>query len=83
MHCTYLPDGRKPLNQSGNPYWRWHRCEVRNPEHGALHMWCHQAVRVGNHAVVLGKNRRQPPVRSASPSQRQKRPSAEVQYGLG
>ena len=50
---------------------------MRNPEHGALHMWCHQAVRVGNHAVVLGKNRRQPPVRPASPSQRQKRPSAE------
>ena len=32
------------------PYWRWRRCEVRNPEHGALHMWCHQAVRW----VVLG-----------------------------
>ena len=45
-------------------------------------MWCHQAVRVGNHAIVLGRNRRQPPARPASPSQRQKRLSAEVLLSL-
>lgn len=48
------------------PHWRWVECEVKNAEKfGALHMWCHPACKVGNYAVILGKNRSPKP--SASP----------------
>lgn len=39
------------------PHWKWVQCTVKNMEHGAGHMWCHPACRVGNFAIVLGKNR--------------------------
>jgi F-box protein 42 len=38
------------------PHWKWVECEVKNVEHGAGNMWCHPACRVGDYAVVLGKN---------------------------
>ena len=38
-------------------HWKWKRCRVDNTLHGASHMWCHPAVKVGNFAVILGKNR--------------------------
>ena len=38
-------------------HWKWSRCRVENSLHGASHMWCHPAVKVGNFAVILGKNR--------------------------
>ena len=38
-------------------HWKWNRCRVENSLHGANHMWCHPAVRVGDFAVMLGKNR--------------------------
>jgi len=41
----------------GTVHWKWSRCRVDNTVHGASHMWCHPAVKVGNFAVILGKNR--------------------------
>ncbi len=63
-----------------SPHWRWVRCEIRNGEHAALHMWCHQAVRYGigttNHEFIclthllrqgwhVGRRSRQEPFVSA------------------
>ena len=41
----------------GTVHWKWSRCRVDNSLHGANHMWCHPAVKVGDFAVILGKNR--------------------------
>ena len=38
------------------PHWQWIQCDIKNPEHGSGNMWCHPACKVGNFAVVLGKN---------------------------
>ena len=38
-------------------HWKWERCRVENSLHGANHMWCHPAVKVGHYAVMLGKNK--------------------------
>jgi len=38
------------------PHWKWVQCEVKNPEHGADNMWCHSACKVGNYAIIFGKN---------------------------
>ena len=38
------------------PHWSWIQCDIKNPEHGSGNMWCHPACKVGNFAVVLGKN---------------------------
>ena len=38
-------------------HWKWDRCRVENSLHGANHMWCHPAVKVGHYAVMLGKNK--------------------------
>merc|ERR1712226_247815 len=41
----------------GSVHWKWSRCRIDNSPHGANHMWCHPAVKVGDFAVILGKNR--------------------------
>jgi F-box protein 42 len=38
-------------------HWKWDKCRVENSLHGANHMWCHPAVKVGDFAVMMGKNR--------------------------
>ncbi len=38
------------------PHWKWVQCDIKNPEHGSNNMWCHPACKIGDYAVVLGKN---------------------------
>lgn len=44
------------LLSMSSPHWKWTQCTVKNPEHGSGNMWCHPACKVGDFAVVLGKN---------------------------
>lgn len=44
------------LVMKNDPHWHWIQCEVKNPSHGSGNMWCHPACKVGNYAIVLGKN---------------------------
>ncbi len=44
------------LVMKNDPHWNWIQCEVKNPSHGSGNMWCHPACKVGNYAIVLGKN---------------------------
>ena len=44
------------LVMKNEPHWHWIQCEVKNPSHGSGNMWCHPACKVGDYAIVLGKN---------------------------
>ena len=44
------------LVMKNDQHWHWIQCEVKNPSHGSGNMWCHPACKVGNYAIVLGKN---------------------------
>ena len=38
------------------PHWKWVECDIKNPENRAENLWLHPAYKVGDYAVILGKN---------------------------
>ena len=38
------------------PHWKWVECDIKNPENRAENLWLHPACKVGDYAIILGKN---------------------------